>query len=354
MNHEIPRVPREAEIWVGDLARALTLLEPMDDEAFRAIARTLGFDIAVATPTTQQPTAPESQKPVTTTTRPVRVTRTPETPVVQTPSDAEAIPLVLESPRTQTVAPPQVSDAHPRVIAQESLAPLPHEPLFFPRWTRAILSNALATTSPDGPIDVARVIEHVTRREPLRALPRLPEPTLRRGVQLLMDQGEAMNPYKRDQQELFKRMTQVVGRDKVQALTFRGFPLPQMDGAAQNGWGTFPITLDSSVGDLLFDANGMRRGEYYPPPSGTVVALFTDLGIGQPVLSYENASPQLWNDFARQVHRAGCPLVVFVPYALSRIPLELTGLFRVVPWDRKTTANQIRRIIGRAHRIDQT
>lgn len=342
---------READIWIGDLVRALEILSPMDDEAFQAIARTLGFEAGFESKPEVEAKTPLPKAPMPGAPRPtVRRTVTQIKPKPPVSSDAEAIPLQVVSLPQLQVPPPQVVEAVPRVLGDTAAAPLPHQPLFEPRWTRAILSQALATPSPDGPIDFERVIETITRREELRALPRLPEATLRRGVQLLVDQSDAMNPYKRDAQVLVERIRQVVGIHNAQVLHFRGYPLIP-DASPNVNWGAYPVGISGSAPDTLFDAYGRRRGEYEPPPSGTVVALITDLGIGQPLFSNESASPSLWLEFAQRVRQAGCPLIAFVPYAVSRVPGELSSAFKIVQWDRQTTANKIRRLVGRAHKL---
>jgi hypothetical protein len=185
----------------------------------------------------------------------------------------------------------------------------------------------LSTDSGDGPIDVARLIERLARREHFRDLPREPLLTLRRGVQLLVDTAEAMLPFARDQQVLERALHDVVG-DSLEVLRFVGCP---SRGAGRGRPSRWPR-------------------EYPPPPAGTVVLVVTDLGIGGSHLSTEPASTSEWAVFAESVQHADCPLVALVPYAPARWPECLQRLVRMVYWDRPTTAGAVRHAIGMARR----
>jgi hypothetical protein len=218
-------------------------------------------------------------------------------------------PLELSAPEDQTPSPPL-------------------DPLFFPRWTRGILSTALATVGDAGQLDVDRIVRLLASGKNLKELPMLPSPTLNRGVQLLIDRSQAMLPFMGDQARLREEILRVVGRDRVATLRFVGCPPRGAGVGAALSWSA-----------------------YEPPLPGTPVLLLTDLGIGRPKLSDERAGVAEWLKFARLLEKANCPLVAFVPYAASRWPPVLTHHMTVIQWDRKTTATRVRSQVRCAHEV---
>jgi hypothetical protein len=200
--------------------------------------------------------------------------------------------------------------------APESEAqPLPLEPLFFPRWTRGILSSGLATNSPNGAVDVDRVVKLLANGEAVDELPLRSSPTLTRGVQLLIDRSQAMNPFIRDQVRLHEEILAVVGPDRVETLRFVGCPTRRAGAGPESTW-----------------------GDYSPPLTGAPVLLLTDLGIGRPAFDHEHASENEWLKFAHLVKKAKSPLIAFVPYDESRWPALLRSHMSIIQWDRNTTA----------------
>jgi hypothetical protein len=261
---------------------------------------------------------------------------TEQQPVEESISVASTPPSVAHSLRSKLE---KVGSATNSLKAQGSLLPtsagdtsdvsLPLSPLFVPNWNRAIISGALATNSGDGPLNIEFLIELLARRQRVERLPHLPVPTLRRGVQLLLDISQAMLPWERDQRMLQKEVQDVVGTDKVQSLRFVGCPARGVGMGTKSRWKSF----------------------YTPPPRGTVVLMLTDLGIGRPPFSTERASVAEWEAFVLNLRKAGCPLVALVPYAPERYPFELTRIMTAIQWDRQTTPATVRREVGPAHEV---
>ena len=217
-----------------------------------------------------------------------------------------------------------------QTTSEEFTEPPPLLPLFVPLWTRGILSAALTTDSEDGPLDLESIAESLAHGECIWQLPRLPWPTLRRGVQVLVDKSDALVPFTRDQTWLQEEIRRVVGVDRVQILRFVGCPSRAVGTGPRKFW-----------------------DKYRPPPSGTVVLLLTDLGIGMPMFATEVADVSEWLEFAKVIHRAGCPLVAFVPYTPSRWPRHLIGAMTIIQWDRGTSAATVRRLVRRGHEVGE-
>ncbi|MEY9992926.1 hypothetical protein ABIE67_004958 [Streptomyces sp. V4I8] len=197
--------------------------------------------------------------------------------------------------------------------------PLPHLPLLVPRWTSAILRAMLSRQVSEGPVDIPALIDTLAHGRPVTRLPRRRVPTLRYGVQVLVDRGTGMQPFRRDQDQLVGLIRTVVGADLVEVGYFSHAP--------QRGTGP-----------------GARwtRTEYTPPECGRRILLLSDLGLGGPPDDPHRAAPAEWAEFAGLVTRAGCSVVALSPYPPARWPGWMTRLLPLVSWDSTTTASRAR------------
>ncbi len=208
-------------------------------------------------------------------------------------------------------------------------APVPYgpppavDPLFLPRWTRAILSGALSVRSPEGALDIDRIVERMAELQPMAILPRTSIPTLRFGVQLLVDMGDAMMPWSEDVRVLREAVESVVGRDRCAIRYFEGSP-SRVEVPGRDGW----------VG-------------WEPPTAPTVVVAITDLGIGRPMAGAIRATTSDWLAVAGAARRARTPMVAFVPYPAERVPAPLRQAMTIIPWDRPTSSGDVHRLVGR-------
>ncbi|MCZ4604892.1 hypothetical protein O3S80_14310, partial [Streptomyces sp. Lzd4kr] len=201
----------------------------------------------------------------------------------------------------------------------------PLEPLLTERSSTAILNAALTTlVRDDGEPDIDALVEAFARGIPLTRLPRAPRPTLRFGVQVLVDQGDGMQPYRRDQYELARRITGLVGAELTQIRYFADAPNRGTGPASPRTW-----------------------QPYRPPSPGTRVLLVSDLGVGGPLLHPRRASVVEWYQVCHEIVRAGCTALALVPYPVSRVPAELTPLLSALTWDRTTTVSTVAALVGR-------
>lgn len=299
-------------IHLGDLARALEALEPSDEETQLAIAATLGMHWGA--PQTRKPSS--RRKTARTADAPHRTKSRPRVEPSKPPG--RVLLSRLEHTGTEETAPHIYVPPLESSASEDEAQPPPLVPLLVARWTRAILSAALATSSEFGPVDVDRVVETLANGDSLTEFPMLSSPTLSRGVQLLIDRSHAMLPFIGDQTLLHKEILRVVGKDRVTTLRFVGCPARGAGAGPQMNW-----------------------SRYEPPMQGTPIMLLTDLGIGRPSLSDERAGVAEWLEFALSVEKARCPMVAFVPYAESRWPQVLARHMTIIKWDRKTTATMV-------------
>ncbi|MFD0003480.1 hypothetical protein ACFVJ4_13790 [Streptomyces sp. NPDC127178] len=331
------------EIWVADLARALDAVG--DDPVLqRRAARLLGFadeppppgpppDPATGAPAPAPPGPPAEEPPLPPPTRrPGDGGAPPEPPppdIGPGPSDGHTGPTglpVLEPVRLDALEPTdwEAVRSLDEVTERHLTARPPLEPLLTRRSSAAILNAALTTlVRDDGEPDIDALVEAFARGIPLTRLPRAARPTLRFGVQVLLDQGDSMEPYRRDQKELARQITGLVGAELTQVRCFADVPAR----------GTGP--------------DSPRTWQPYRPPSpGTRVLVVSDLGVGGPVLHPRRASVAEWYHVLDEIVRAGCTVLALVPYPVNRVPAELAPLLSVLTWDRTTTVSTVSALVG--------
>jgi hypothetical protein len=309
-------------IFLGDLLDAIRTLKPADFETRKHIAELLGITLTLPE-TVTEPNRPAPQ-PATAPAEPTPPTAPLDARVPNPVTDS--IPIQLVRQQTDTAEWISEVKALPGVRPEdESYHIPPLEPLLLPQWTRSILSLSLATKTQDGMPDLEKITETLARGEILREVPRYSSPTIRRGIQLLIDKSQAMTPFARDQSILQKDILDLAGIDRVEIKRFAGSPL-RGAGSGRKPW-----------------------PEYRAPLPGTPVVLLTDLGICQPMLADDWAGPVEWLKFSETVAHANCPLVAFVPYESSRWPGELMQAMTIIQWDRRTTAGTVRSIVGQGH-----
>ena len=224
-------MPLPAEVSLADVIRSFLCLNPRDETTRRAVAGLLGFDWPTETPESvggKDPPAPLPDPDMTPPDVDPGIDQPPSS--VPAPVTDPATPLhQLQplSPGASPVGPPLwagIDALTPFRCATHLKGVARHDPLLHPQWSWAILAGGLATPAADGPVDVEKLIEVVARGRPVDRIPRRPVPSLRRGVQVLVDVGEAMQPFARDQRALVDEVRRVVGPELVIRLDFHGCP----------------------------------------------------------------------------------------------------------------------------------
>jgi hypothetical protein len=306
------------ELWLGDLARAVSALRPRDLETVAAIAEALG----VALPAPARAPAREQGRPGRGPDVAREVTRRdPGIP----PATRAAAPETAER-QLPVLTPVEIDVSGLRqtwVTAEplEAFSPArhlgliePHEPLLDRRWARQVLASVLATSRVDGPIDEPAVVDCVARGWPVDPVPRLTRRSLSRGAQILVDVGEGMQPFIRDAWHLVDEIEAVTGSSNIETLSFADAPT--------RGAGAGPVWTWSA---------------YEPPDPHRPVVAVTDLGIGGPVSRPERCRESEWLALASRLLSAGSRLIAFVPYPRERWRPRLAKAMTIVEWDRSTT-----------------
>jgi hypothetical protein len=328
------RGSRCSDVWLADLCDAWIALGAKTDDERRAVAEALGFDYQPAeAPVVEAPPAPvdrRQQRYVVDGGGPIPTVRDDDTPREESSTPTVvALPTAVVShrPAPPNDAPPQwLAGAVPLPVEQTAHAQFRpvHDPLLPVGWTRAILAALCSTRAEHGPLDIRRIVEDVCRAEPVAELPRVIVPTLRAGVQLLVDRGSAMMPFLRDIDDLVPRIALIAGRDRTPTWNFMDCPL-------------------RGVRHSL-----TRAREYWSPPApGTPVIVISDFAMARPAFDRRPAAEEEWAAFAARTRANDCPLIAVTPFGPERWAQQserLRSAFRFVSWDRATNVARARRI----------
>jgi hypothetical protein len=323
-----------AEVWLGDLVRALVALTSsgrrLDETEVAAIKQMLGMGTAPMVhhhpAPVVSPVQPDDVVPVH-----VQVDEEPqseppdgEVPPVKRPPRRELAPQTTGE-RTTTLAglrrsyndketqPWQKVEPLPQADAEAIRKPLPFTPLLRPGAARGIVQTALSRPEPEGEIDLEAVVADLAAAHPIRVLPRLSCPTMRFGVQVLVDRSPESQPFQLDQQDLLREIRLIVGEQATSVWYFNGSPR----------------TGESARGD-----------KFYQPIQGGRALVVSSFGIASGAEWYSD--PDEWSAMADLWRRRGTVPVAMVPFPRSRFPRWLTALMPVVAWDRGTTVGTVR------------
>ena len=198
------------------------------------------------------------------------------------------------------------------------------EPLFGRRTGRAILTGALGSMAEEGEIDVERIVVTLSEARPLTAVPLLFGPTLRHGVEVLVDVSVGLDPFRGDVSSLLQALGDLLADDVLDVSYFNHCP----------GRG---ITRHA----------GRRWCPWSPAFVRAPVLVVSDLGIGGPLEAEERASTEEWLQVARAVRGTGRAMLALVPYEGRRWPPALARAMTLLHWSERTTAGEIRRAVGR-------
>jgi len=191
---------------------------------------------------------------------------------------------------------------------------LPHRPLLPRRAARDVLDAVASTWQPTSAIDVRRVLADVVARRPVVRLPRVYRPSLAAGLQVLVDRGEGMQPFRPDQREVVAGLRRLIGS----GLDVRRF-------------------LDDPWAGTRPDDDRTWSRAYRPPAPGRPVLVLGTLGRGA------RPRPELdrqWRRLAAMLAGRESPLAALVP---ARRPGGAHGV-DVVPWDPVTWRRAVARL----------
>ncbi|MGW3950422.1 hypothetical protein ACWEKM_05555 [Streptomyces sp. NPDC004752] len=206
------------------------------------------------------------------------------------------------------------------------------EPPWSPEWARGVMVAAVSAPVASRRIDQRALVRGVSRQQVLRAVPWQRRPSTRRGVQLLLDHGAAMAPFRDDRRWLHGLMGSVAGRDRIEVLRFTGSPSRGV------------VRADSVVQEV-----------YRAPAPGTPVVLVSDLGKVRPPFSGDaTARFDEWVDFVDRALRCGCLPVCLTPFPAAAYPVSVRERVALIPFDRRISLRHAQEATRRIHRLLET
>jgi hypothetical protein len=199
----------------------------------------------------------------------------------------------------------------------------PYRPLFLERRWRALARTMLATLIETSKIDLRIVMKHLRTGRPVETLPWLLQPTLRRGVVLILDRSQSMQPFWRDESELVERCRRVVGAHGVRAYLVE-----------TNPW------CDT----------GPRLRWLQPEPehfaAQTPVAIVSDFELGRE-LTPRSALLAPWLPLIERARSAGAIVLALIPVKRALWPAALMeAIPNTIVWDNDTTTGAVRRSLA--------
>lgn len=317
-----------------DLLLALKSLQPRDERTRAAIAQLLGIawgeeggTLAAPEPSAEADKAPERFPNNQIRDEPSLVV--PKADAEQPDAAAVPLPIGVQSLSSPALQPDWLEQVTP--LAKPANGPgirvLEPEALFRPQKAQSILAIALATQEPFGALDIEEIVTAVGRGAALSSVPRQSVLTLARGVQLLVDRGDGLLPFRADVKRVERKISRLVGPDSLEVLNFACCPSRGVGRGPRRNWADYFA--------------------HHHAPIGSRVICVTDLGIGHPAGTEIPAGPEEWLEFDARLRAADCRLLVLVPYHRDRWPPELTRRMSLLHWDRNTNASHAAAVVRR-------
>jgi hypothetical protein len=318
---------------LGDVVRAMRVLSPADAETESLIAECLGYELCLVSRSSDAGGFPLSDRPWSDSAvgndedervdpeadKPERLERASPESASKKEDVTVLRPVSTVAPRSRSGRLRQEGSRRP-VSADSTLTSrcLEHHSLLTPLWQAEILRELLSTNVDTGMIDVLKLVQLVASQRPIERMPRTPYRTLLGNVEVLVDTGDGMEPFARDQDELMGSIRKLVG-NAVRFLKYRDCPL------AGCGVGSLPTWTT-----------------YVPPAIGTPIVIAGEFGVAS---SFGRARRRLETDWLRFLAMAedhDCQVIGLTPYPKSRLPRSLSNRMTVVHWDRATTIGYVR------------
>ncbi len=197
-------------------------------------------------------------------------------------------------------------------------------PPWNPRTERAILLAVAATEAAGREVDRRRLVQLAVRgpgwNRPVggRVIPYRPRATTRAGLQLLLDRGPAMRPFRHDHQWIVQLAHRVLPPDQLRVLDVRPAQAVGADGG--RAW--------------------LAKARLAP---GAPLLLVSDLGhLRLPVALRHQVSTADWLAFVTRLRRAGHPVACLTPFPPEAYPPAVRRAVALVPLDRRTSVSSAR------------
>ena len=303
-----------SDIHLGDLLRAVAALHLSSPEEIREAAALLG--LSGGTPQGSADAEPQVEKGIEVPTAAQHGRPAAPRPRPGTGSFAGGQDLSVHFEGRSSVAPPVWAGRGRRLevaSGEDPLQKVEPPPLLNPPTSRALLVAVASRQAAYGPVHFEQAVAALARAQPLANIPRRVLPTLRFGIQVLVDYSPSMLPFRADQQQVVRDLRKLIGQERLQVLRFEGLP-----------WRAGPGTPRT-------------WRPYASPAPGTSVLLLSDLGLCRGDTLEEVVPLSGWTAFADRLLRSGCRVAALVPHGPRLWPSLLRLRMQLFHWDRTTT-----------------
>lgn len=312
-----------SEIGLAEVLQACTALGLPEGEQAQWLAECLGLTWTTSSAKREQPqpATPTSQPP------------TAEGLANEAPLKQDLKKLELLNPVGQEpMAFEQVFEGHtekirnaaeikPASLAESQTRP-DFQPLFLDRWFQGIFTSVLGVRVPTQEIDFRKLERYVIQGEFFTQLPFKARTKLVKGVHVLLDRAESMQPFWRDETELLSRLRRMLG-----------------DVLVQHSW--FEFDRSASRIDWLTPMPGQFRME-------TPVLIVTDFGSGAVQFVAQTMNWEPWRPILDQAFCSRSRVFALIP-SLPKFWPAAIGTFTdcSLLWDRDTSPQTAARLCRR-------
>jgi hypothetical protein len=315
------RHPR-SEIGLAEAVQVCRTLGVRDGPRAQWLAESLGL-------TWQLIARPDQTMPVTPRDSPVSRETTPQTapPAMETRkltllNPVASEPMVFEkifAGRTQEIR--TATEIRPASLVESEQRP-EFQPLFLDRWFQGIFTAVLAVRVRSQEIDFRKLERSVIQGEYFTQLPFKLRTKLVKGVHVLLDRSESMQPFWRDEAELLARLRRMLG-----------------DVLVQHSW-------------FEFEAATSRIIWRTPPPAQfrmeTPVLIVTDFGSGSDPLSVRMMNWEPWLPVLERARSSHASIFALIPSSTGFWPAAIDRFIDCsLLWDRETSPQTAARLCRR-------
>jgi hypothetical protein len=313
---------RSTDIGLADVLLSFHLLSPTSEKTKKVIANALGFDWEYAvrpnhvetiiTPKTDnKPEVPPTEKTIT---KDETIDSSPDITTLKPQQEVEDELVELFNVDWMGVESLAKTDIevhfeHPNFV-----------PLFNEKWFCGILSLILGTSIPTQEIDLSLVEKNIVNLLPIKDLPTRYRNSINRGVQIMLDVSESMQPFWRDEREIVYSLTGLLDKHRINVFEFEFETLPEnsivwRSNSPENIQTEIPILIITNFHTSNREKIWRIRG--YEP----LIRLF------------------------EEAKSKKCPVSILAPIPEEWFPADLKKFVKCsYVWDRKTSPQTVSRI----------
>jgi hypothetical protein len=310
------------EVGLAEVLQVCVALGVQEGHLTKWLAGSLGLfwrPTAISGQAIHEPVKPPAQTP---TTAPAR----PETPETATDFEQKKLNLLKPVSRDPSTFEMALGNELEQIKKAKEIRPAAYrahevrpafQPLLLERWFQGIFTTMLATPATTPEIDFRKLEVCLIRGDAFAQLPLKTRRNLRKGVHILLDRSESMQPFWRDQAELVARLRRMLGTPLIRETSFEFDPLRPVEDRLQ--W-CMPMPCQF--------------------PEGTPLLLVTDFGGGQNPSAARGMDWEPWQPLLELARRHRCRVFALVANTAEFFPAELNRfLDGALEWDRQTSPN---------------